>query len=412
MAAEGRFGAALPAGCASREHAVLVGSERLALVVANGQPRVQTLSTLQPPANHVRLPSAPEPWFDGQRLYATIGPRPQPLREDEPQELHALVALELGEPPSGHARSLFRHRPGGLPLANLELGDEDRKILLSPALTFHDGMVGEADDLWMVLTVPVDTVNVHCYLACLDANDGQPRWVTFLCQGAPVSREPDWNRQEIMAFPDMPASPLALAEHLVVVGTNLGIVAAVDSLSGELVWAYRYQRVASGPKVPAGWPRAPVRVANQRCHVTPSDSGEWLELWALPRDGRLEAHPPRRKRDFESLLGIVDGCAYLLERNAAETLVARIGLADGRRYDAQPLQPGETLRGLPLLTAKSLVVVTDRTLYRFDLARDLFLEEVVEPRAGERERLLGAATPAFGGLLLATPRGFALRLPR
>jgi hypothetical protein len=316
--------------------------------------------------------------------------------------------VDLSRPAAN--RILFAWKSGTFPLDGLALEEEDRKAL-SGTLSFSDGMIAIEEKLFVVISHASDPVTVQVYLVRLDGLTGRPEWARFLCQGAPLSREPDWNRQEVLGFPDTPPSPLAAAGSKVFVCTNLGVVAAVEAATGELAWAYRYERIPAGPKRPAGWPRTPPRVDADRMLVTPTDSSFLYELFLEPRGGSVEARPARERGRFVRLVGSVGPSLYLLEKGPAETGVVRLRRDTGERYDAPPLQPGEDVLGDPLLTTREVWLSSDRGLHRYDLARDLYLLQLMAPKPDERRFRLGTPIPSDGGLALATVMGVCLRPP-
>jgi hypothetical protein len=154
-----------------------------------------------------------------------------------------------------------------------------------------------------------------------------------------------------------------------------------------------------------------VRVEAEALLVTPSDSAFLYELLLEPAGGSVEASPPRERGRFDRLLGSVGPALYLLEKGPAETGLVRIRRDTGERFDAQPLQPGEEVVGVPLLGTREVWVSSDRALHRYELDRDLYLVEIIAPRPEDRMLELGTPIPSGGGLAIATVMGVCVRPP-
>ncbi|MEK7865171.1 MAG: PQQ-binding-like beta-propeller repeat protein, partial [Planctomycetota bacterium] len=120
-----------------------------------------------------------------------------------------------------------------------------------------------------------------------ESGDGGPRWKRVLAT-VPAAASP-WN-----AFQRDPDAILAYADGAVVVATNLGVVAAVDASSGDLLWTYSYGLPGAGGHV-----NAPNNSLDSR-RVNPPPSwvvaadgvvcfgaADTSDVWAIdPRSGR------------------------------------------------------------------------------------------------------------------------------
>ncbi|MBV8881879.1 MAG: PQQ-binding-like beta-propeller repeat protein, partial [Planctomycetaceae bacterium] len=133
----------------------------------------------------------------------------------------------------------------------------------------------------------------HCWVLCLDARSGQPVWCTDLGT-APQTKE-------------MSVALLAEEEGTVVLSTNYGVLAALDSATGAFEWLVKYMgarpkrsqhRSAASPPVIAG---SLVYVLTQDCD----------ELLAYDRWTGVEASLPKLSQeiawnDVVHLIGRVD----------------------------------------------------------------------------------------------------------
>jgi outer membrane protein assembly factor BamB len=81
------------------------------------------------------------------------------------------------------------------------------------------------------------------YLVCLNAADGTPRYVTFLC-----TRIASVKGGEVL----YPPAPAVMSDGTIYVATNAGAVCAVDMMSGRLRWVSLYDRKNSVAASPGG----------------------------------------------------------------------------------------------------------------------------------------------------------------
>lgn len=242
-------------------------------------------------------------------------------------------------------------------------------------------------------------------------------------------------------------SPLAADGTRVLVQTNLGLVALVDSLDGRLVWALRTQRRAyDGQARRGGWTGIRAVHDGARWFCAPADSdhlytlpqGPWIADLAGPPLGPRASGgsgvaliaPPLRRGDalFLATALVLDGAdseaagrgdaaATVLsvtdrsgaDRSVEARLVAAVragprqslALIDPARAETRPgvyLPLGEALcEGVAgLFGGRRILAAGERHLYLFDGTRELFLldQDAFEDPRAPRPR---GRTPALGG---------------
>jgi len=272
------------------------------------------------------------------------------------------------------------------------------------------------------------------YLFCFARRDGRLLWYRLL-----GSAETD-------APPEMPpVSGLApaVSHGVVVVVSGVGVAAALDAESGEVIWLLRYDRkplpermrlrVVRERWVPQrpGWKREAPRIVGEYVHFAPMDSDALLRCWLRgrrrPEDGvmTLVCWSQRRDRDLgrncllETIAGFHRGRGYYVgvrdpdrERWGYENVVsndlqdevpflyARLPATD--RLPGRPVAVPPPLFGRPVIAGDTLLVPTERTLFAFDLPvrRDQGIEpagRLEGPELDHEER--DEIPPAFGNLV-------------
>jgi outer membrane protein assembly factor BamB len=120
----------------------------------------------------------------------------------------------------------------------------------------------------------------HCWVLCLDARSGQPVWCTDVGT-APQSKS-------------MSVAQVAEEDGTVVLSTNFGMVAALDSGSGSIEWIVKYLN-DTRPIRPSYRPAAsPPVIAGSLVYILTQDCDELL---AFDRWTGLEAALPRPKAE-------------------------------------------------------------------------------------------------------------------
>ncbi len=233
-----------------------------------------------------------------------------------------------------------------------------------------------------------------CELVCASIEDGTARWRRFLASG-----------QQEMSYFGRPVreavpSPAAVRGEIVVVSTNLGVVAGVDPRTGAWRWAHVYPQVPLtnqgtqseniAPRL-SGWLNREPVFCGDVIAVAPTDC-DWL-LGIDTRDGTLRWRVPIRQDGLlRALAGAVDGRvlvsgdagAYAFEGATGKRLWARRCPGGDLPY------LGSLDGGLWLLPARNVLRILD--------ARTGGIARSVEWGA------VGPGTVAMGahGLLIAT----------
>jgi hypothetical protein len=232
-----------------------------------------------------------------------------------------------------------------------------------------------------------------------------------------------------------PGSP-AVADGIVYVSTNLGAVAALDALNGDVLWLHRYPRSGSrrvqGGVVPGGahWRTDHPIVAGGAVFFTPPDSDRLLvyaprldrESGQVLLGDRIRRTFPGAEIDYRDLVGVADGVLYLtgVATEEGSPVEARKAWPEGpgdRREDLWLGDPPEDrVTGSGYLTDTHLIVPTEKGIYAFALRGNgrheaLVLREDLE--LPEREdglpwRVFGNLTPAGDRVVSVTPDGVYL----
>lgn len=135
----------------------------------------------------------------------------------------------------------------------------------------------------------------QCWVLCLEAQSGQPIWCTDIGT-APQSKS-------------MSVALLAEEEGTVVVATNYGVVAALDSATGGIEWVVKYINETRPVRPSVRTSASPPVIAGSLVYVLAQDCDELL---TLDRWTGLEAPLPKPKQtiawsDLVHFLGMADG---------------------------------------------------------------------------------------------------------
>ncbi|MFH0946290.1 MAG: PQQ-binding-like beta-propeller repeat protein [Planctomycetota bacterium] len=283
----------------------------------------------------------------------------------------------------------------------LGLGQYDGYVFEGPPVVFGDLLILSASR--------VDT-STECSLFALDRLTGKLRWSRFLASANKVSHYDSRNRQveQSRAAP----SPVVLADGVVYCVTNVGVVAAVDALTGNIHWLFRYNRISPDdtdryePQAfydTGGWPRSAPEVVGGRLIVAPEDSRFLYVLARHPStEGYLRLNDPTFKGDHRAFLGVDRARELLLFADELtvgphlERMVITATNFDGSVvFESTPLEVEEKLTGRPLILDRRLLLPTSKALYRIDLDRDLLIVDSIPVP----ERLLRAReSRVFGNL--------------
>ena len=245
------------------------------------------------------------------------------------------------------------------------------------------------------------------HAVCLNAANGALVWETPL--GLVPMRSggtTSWQQAYALEVSTERGSPLAVAEGLVFLATNSGIVVALEAAGGRPVWAHRYDSRVSGPaESPTTldvqglairvatlrrplWPVNPLIIAQGRVLCLPCDSEAVLALHA--QTGELLW---RREREDQQDLTALGEDAVLL---SGPGLLA-LGLRDGAvRFRASP-----GILGRPAVTPVGIVAAGEGSLLYADLAGKTVHQQALLGGEG----LLGRMLVAEGRLVAANAAG-------
>jgi len=154
------------------------------------------------------------------------------------------------------------------------------------------------------------------HVVCADRETGRPLWARCLGAAAGGGRQ----AQPMLTM-------LAWEGGIVYAHSNVGVVAALHGVTGDIAWLSRYPRV-TGRGVGSLRPASPVFVHGGRVYVLPQDQWEWQAFDASSGE-RLDAGAPGVDwRSMQQLVGIADGMAML-----AGTPSVMVRLSDGKKFD-------------------------------------------------------------------------------
>ncbi|MBI2932573.1 MAG: PQQ-binding-like beta-propeller repeat protein [Planctomycetes bacterium] len=151
-------------------------------------------------------------------------------------------------------------------------------------------------------------------VVCIDRRTGEPLWVTFL-GSVPNRGNPFFSGGgRFVTYLTM----LTEEGGVLYAHTNIGIVAALHSVTGHVLWLSKYPRlagrgeqIARGEVMPEIRPANPVLLHRGRVYVLPQDQMEW-QVFDMTTGERLQVPVPRRVeaeiqwRNIQQMLGIVD----------------------------------------------------------------------------------------------------------
>jgi outer membrane protein assembly factor BamB len=321
------------------------------------------------------------------------------------------VIRDFGVPAKGNHLACLRYGLDGRPQVRWELSDrglqrpggETRDVVdvlgvqghfeFQPGPVVHEGMVYVQARRLPDPTEEGALRGGDLWLFALSLASGEARWHRFLTSAADL-RQDLGRGGGIRSEVGTTGMPLTLTDGVLVVGTNVGLVIAVEIADGRLVWSLRTQRRQADE---AGWPgsRAPLvaqLTEGTAAVVAPFDSRFLYTLALRPsQEGGLWGHPP------QALGSLLDVVASRGNEMVFLGLDGRHGAMRFRRGESGLrsslyLDEGERFSGRALTSELRVLVASDRAVYLLDRDRDQFLIDAV-PLPG-----LGAGV---GGSVLA-----------
>lgn len=310
------------------------------------------------------------PTVDGERLLLVLNQRERSYFSDH-EESSQIVCFDARD-----ARTIWRVR-------------ETSKVSEDPlAGVIFEGPPAVHGDVVLVAGSRLDTVT-ECSLFAFDRETGTLRWSRFLASATKVSRFVTRNRRTTVERAE--PSRVVVSDGIAYCSTNLGVVAAVDSTSGEVLWLFRYNRVKpSDPDTfrrisyydTGGWLPSSPEVVGERLVVAPEDSHFLYVLARMPSDeGHVVGPDPLFKGGREMFIGVDRTREELLFLEqptlGVDRARVRIGatrLDGAHREPSVPLQIEEQVMGRPAIVGDALFLSTNKALYRFrlDAERKLF----------------------------------------
>ncbi|HKE01259.1 MAG TPA: PQQ-binding-like beta-propeller repeat protein, partial [Planctomycetota bacterium] len=238
-------------------------------------------------------------------------------------------------------------------------------------------------------------VETTVHVEAFDPATGERLFRRLLAKGGEPS-PPDAPARALHPALVSPA-PVVAAGPLAIVSTELGIVAGVDPLDGEIAWAVRTRRAdAARTSIPV----APIALAD-RVVVAPADSDHVYVFRAAPASLRdpqtLFASPPIRlgERTFAGCFGADERRAYLVtQASGPSTSIEAVRLDDGSR-EVEDVPPEERGLGVPALLGGGIYLATDHGLVSFDARGELRAFAVAADGDGE----FGDLSPVEDGVV-------------
>ena len=310
-----------------------------------------------------------------------------------------LVFIVLGRVRNTRSNALFAFRPGAPPLPSWSVGEggwRDANGHLISSLTdalgpgaweFQPGPL-VVDDLLIAqarrwdLTKNadraslVDPTRTEAVALALDISSGALIWKTTLARGSdPLSDSRE--RFVVAQTPSSSAPPPILCGSNLVFATGLGACVALDLADG------RPQRAVLGQRIDKGlsWSASPVATSDTSALWAPHGGEAAYELALGPEHPDLATSPfvrtPRAASEWSSVIGARSGRPLVAVARGGRHQVELVADGTTQARRSVQLSPGEVLLGAHALGSERLLTVSDRGLFVFDLARELYLVEHV-----------------------------------
>ncbi len=322
-------------------------------------------------------------------LYVTLNHR---TSDDDTDSVHAgtLQALDLARDGYCLWKVDARQEADGSPLAGMAftgapIAVEGRLFLLG---TRHAALT----EMWLL---------------CFDAASGELLFNTFLCSGAEIPRfgsrgDTSQNDREKVEL----GAPVVECRGTLYCLTNLGVAAAADAFSGEILWLFKYNRLfAQDPDRfersfffdTGGWEDSLPLFRGSRFIFAPSDSRYFYTLAASPDpEGFIVLDDPVEKNRLVSFIGTDGRLCYFTAREGGRNFIAATDRLGAMAWETELFEKEDRITGRPLLSRTALFVPTERYIYRVDLQAGGLVSHAFFAPPGEGQDLQAAV---FGNII-------------
>ncbi len=388
----------------------LVGLYRLDGASGGDAPLVLYEREFEHDPNYAEIASRSlEPVGDGERLYFALNESGLSFRTP-PDEVSQLIGIDAAR--DGQSVLLLRTQLPGAPEELQDFVFEGPPVLCGDLLLLAGSRL---------------RANTECALFAFERASGRLVWSRFLASASKVSHYDA--RLRMVVEERVAPSPLLVAGGVAYCVTNLGVVAAVDALSGAVVWLFKYNRIRPVDLEAfrresyfdtGGWHRSPPYVAGDQVVAAPEDS---RFLYLLARRPSPEGHlllRPSFKEGRRALLGVEPEEGLLVfagERGQGPRIgcleISASDLAGSRVLATPAFEIEERLSGRPLLLERTLFLPTSKALYRIALDQDLLIKDhlpVPEPLARLGEEEVFGNLFLLGDALVSVSPGYVLRV--
>jgi hypothetical protein len=261
----------------------------------------------------------------------------------------------------------------------------------------------------------------EAHVFCFDRRDGRLIWHRFLGYG---------DTEAAPAFPPLSGLAPAVSAGVVTAATGLGVAAALDARTGDILWLFRYDRQPVRERerlqeksderkvhLRSAWMREPPRIVGDTVYLAPFDAEEMYACWlrGSRQPGQLfeieQWSKDRTRGHRHSLLEYVGGIHgarlyYVGRRDPRPSLTVSyqavvshpldraVDLSYGllpavKRDEGTGLRVPPELFGRPMIAGDVLLVPTREAVYRFDIGT----EPTVAVRDGERRTEIPVLPP-------------------
>ncbi|WP_169976644.1 outer membrane protein assembly factor BamB family protein [Tautonia rosea] len=291
--------------------------------------------------------------FDG-RIYARLGPYGAAFqgRNMSTAPPTAIIALDRSRPDS----------PLWIQTADQVMAGpgQENQGALTGQVAFGGAPIVDEHGVYVALLKP--GTQALTWVACLDPDSGQTRWVRYVCSGtsASFSRVPGARNRGMIVNPELGHRLLTLGGSTIYYQTDLGALASIDAQSGRINWLASYpRRMAGVTGLATPVTHNPAIVHGNTVIVAPEDTDRVL---AFDRSSGLlvwESNPGGR---VTHLLGVASG-NLVVTGNHVWTIDIEDGSIRSRWPEGQTLEQGY---GRGLLAGGEIYWPTRDTLYILD----------------------------------------------